>query len=61
MCTGEGCYLKLLCHRFTANKSGWQSYFSEVPMKNSECEMYWNNESEQIYLSLKDIFKHDGK
>jgi hypothetical protein len=56
MCSGKGCDLKLNCHRFTANKSGWQAWFAEVPFKNGKCEMFWDNKSEQTYMSLKDFF-----
>ena len=61
MCLGDGCDLKFKCHRFTANQSGWQSYFSEFPMKNGKCDMFLSNESEQIYVDLWDIVKGNLK
>jgi hypothetical protein len=57
MCSGEGCELKFKCHRFTAKRSDYQSYFSKEPIKNGECEMFWGNLSEQIYVDLWDIVK----
>ena len=44
MCSGEGCDMKLDCYRHTANKSFWQSWFMEVPIKDGKCDMFWDNE-----------------
>lgn len=44
MCSGEGCDMKLDCYRHTANASGWQSWFSVVPIKDGKCDMFWDNE-----------------
>ena len=46
MCSGEGCPKKETCHRYTANKSSWQSYFMEVPYNKEadDCIRYWDNE-----------------
>ena len=57
MCSGEGCELKFKCHRFTAKRSDYQSYFSKEPIKNSKCEMFWCNLSKQIYVDPWDIVK----
>ena len=44
MCRGEGCPLKETCYRYTAVPDEyWQSYFVEVPVKDGECEYYWEN------------------
>jgi hypothetical protein len=61
MCSGDGCDLKLKCHRYTANSSGWQSFFSVPPIKDAKCEMYWSNDSQQIYLNIKDILSGNLK
>jgi len=61
MCSGNGCDLKLKCHRYTANSSVWQSFFSNPPIKDDKCDMFWGNESEQIYLSLQDILSGNLK
>lgn len=48
-CTGEGCPIKHLCHRFTGPRSNYQSYFMEVPMEITDdwfyCEAFWDNKS----------------
>ena len=41
-CTGEGCALKETCYRFTATTGMYQSFFVGVPIKNGQCEYYWN-------------------
>jgi len=35
------CPFREKCYRFTATSSSWQSYFSEMPLKDSECGYYW--------------------
>ena len=55
MCSGFGCDLKNKCYRHTANKSFWQSWFMEVPIKDGKCDMFWDNKAEQDYSNLKDI------
>ena len=46
MCSGHNCPKKETCHRYTANKSYWQSYFMEVPYNKEidNCGFYWDNE-----------------
>ena len=51
MCKGEGCEAKHTCYRFTARANEYrQSYFTESPIKNNGCDMYWNNKG---YEKLK--------
>ena len=38
MCSGTNCPLKETCYRYKATPSSWQSYFSEPPFKDGECE-----------------------
>ena len=57
MCSGIGCDLKNDCYRFTATRGFWQSWFSVVPIKDGNCEMFWDNKAEESYDDLKDIFK----
>jgi hypothetical protein len=43
MCQGTNCSVKNKCYRHTAEiNEGRQSYFTEVPGKDSSCEYYWN-------------------
>jgi len=61
MCSGVGCDIKLECYRHTANQSGWQSWFTEVPLKDGKCEMFWGNKAEEAYTDLKDVFRNNIK
>ena len=40
-CTGEGCTKKDTCYRFTSKPDIYQSYFKDPPIKDGECEYYW--------------------
>ncbi len=59
-CSGKGCEQKEKCYRFTAIDDGlWQSYFTEPPIKDGECEYFWannnyrfNNEKHLLELNL---------
>jgi len=44
MCSGVGCDMKHKCYRHTAERSHWQSWFSVVPIKDGECDKFWDNE-----------------
>jgi hypothetical protein len=56
-CLGTGCPYKETCYRYTAKPSDWQSYFSEPPIKDGKCDMYWGDNAEAIFTQLKDIVK----
>ena len=43
MCSGFGCDMKHDCYRFTAERSHWQCYFNVVPIKDGNCNMFWDN------------------
>lgn len=41
-CSGLNCPLKEKCYRFTATPNEYrQSYLTEVPFKDGECEYFW--------------------
>jgi hypothetical protein len=46
-CKGDGCHVKGTCYRFTAPKGMWQSYFMNPPIKDGECEMYWDTNTNE--------------
>lgn len=54
-CMGQGCPIKDTCKRYTAKESVWQSYFWESPIKDGKCDMYWGEDSEDIFNQLKEI------
>ena len=44
-CKGTDCPLKEKCYRFTAPTGERQSWFTETPFKDGECEYYWDNKT----------------
>lgn len=58
MCNGKDCPLKESCYRFTATPSEYrQSFFINSPYSffNKSCDMYWEENQEQILNQLKNI------
>jgi hypothetical protein len=44
MCEGVNCDKRLTCYRYLATANPYaQSYFSETPINNGECDMYWHD------------------
>jgi hypothetical protein len=42
MCEGKGCELKSTCYRHNATPNEYrQSYFTESPIKDGQCDEYW--------------------
>jgi hypothetical protein len=59
-CNGGDCPVKESCYRFTAEASDYQYYFMGIPFKDGECEMYWGENSENIFNQLKDLLKNNN-
>jgi hypothetical protein len=58
MCLGTDCPYKETCYRYTAKSNEYyQSYFTEAPIKDGKCDMYWGDNAEAIFNQLKDIVK----
>ena len=44
MCPGTDCPLKETCYRYTAKPTQFsQSYFVDPPIKDGECDYFWDN------------------
>lgn len=41
MCKGEGCSAKETCHRHTAKRCDFQSFFVTPPGNDKTCSHYW--------------------
>ena len=54
-CNGRNCPVKQKCKRYTAKESFLQSYFSESPIKDGKCDMFWGENAESIFNQLKGI------
>jgi hypothetical protein len=58
LCLGTDCPYKETCYRYTAKANEYyQSYFTEPPIKDGKCDMYWGDNAEAIFNQLKDIVK----
>ena len=57
MCPGTNCPYKETCYRYTAKPDEYQWRFSNAPIKDGKCDMYWGENSENIWNQLKDIVK----
>jgi len=60
-CSGAKCPIKDKCMRYTISvEENAQSWFMEPPFKIKQkkftCDMFWGDNSEQIMVSLMDIF-----
>ena len=56
MCPGTNCPQKEKCYRFTAKPcEHWQAYFTEAPIKEGKCDMYWGENAESVWNQLKEI------
>jgi hypothetical protein len=55
-CLGTNCPYKETCYRYTSKPSDWQ-YFTEPPIKDGKCDMYWGDLAESILGQLKEIVK----
>ena len=61
-CTGEGCALKEICKRYTAEANPYrQSFFTDTPFKIEDnvltCDMYWGESNDSILDQLLEITK----
>lgn len=58
MCKGTNCPVSTKCRRYTATPNPHrQSYFTEVPLKDGKCEMYWGEAADSIWEQLTEILK----
>lgn len=46
-CDGEGCVKREKCLRYTIPSEILDSYFSESPIKDGECDYYLDNSKEK--------------
>ncbi len=45
MCKGDGCDLRVNCHRYRATPTPhWQAYFVTPPISNGDCDHFWEDE-----------------
>lgn len=57
-CSGKDCHFKDKCYRFTSSESEYrQSFFTDAPIKDGKCDMYWGENSESTFNKLKEIMR----
>lgn len=61
MCNGENCELASTCYRYKAEPGFGQSYFMEAPIKDGQCDYYWETAEERAknLMRLKDGYKEN--
>ena len=60
-CSGLLCPYKETCYRYTAKANEYQSYFTNPPIKDNKCDLYWGKNSENIWNQLKEIVDNKSK
>ena len=56
LCKGINCPMKEQCKRYTSTPNPlYQSYFTESPIKDGKCEMFWGDKADEIMEQLKTI------
>jgi hypothetical protein len=57
MCPGTNCPHKETCYRYTAKPSEYQSYFTEAPVKDGKCDMYWGENAKSVWKQINEIIE----
>ena len=56
LCKGKNCPIKEQCKRYTLPHNPlYQSYFTESPIKDGKCDMFWGDKADNIMEQLKTI------
>lgn len=56
MCKGTNCPVSTKCKRYMSEANPYrQSYFTEVPIKDGKCNMYWGENADSIWDQLNKI------
>jgi hypothetical protein len=56
LCKGINCPIKEQCKRYTTTPNPrCQVYFTESPIKDGKCEMFWGDVADEIMEQLKTI------
>jgi hypothetical protein len=59
LCKGNNCQIKEQCKRYTYKPDFpmYQWYFTESPIKDGKCEMFWGDKADDIMEQLKSIMR----
>ena len=60
LCKGNNCPIKEQCKRYTLpHNPTYQSYFTESPIKDGKCDMFWGDVADNIMEQLKEITNNE--
>jgi hypothetical protein len=58
LCKGNNCPMKEQCKRYTSTPNLlYQSYFTESPIKDGKCDMFWGDVADEIMEQLNKIVR----
>ena len=62
LCKGNNCPMKEQCKRYTSPADATnQWYFTESPIKDGKCDMFWGDKADEIMEQLKSIMQVEKK
>jgi len=62
LCKGNNCPMKEQCKRYTSPpNSTKQSYFTESPIKDGKCDMFWGDVADVVMEQLNKIVRGEEK
>lgn len=62
LCKGNNCPMKEQCKRYTSpHNPKYQSYFTESPIKDGKCDMFWGDVADVVMEQLKSIMRGEEK
>jgi hypothetical protein len=62
LCKGNNCPMKEQCKRYTTTPNPrCQSYFTESPIKDGKCDMFWGDKADDIMEQLKTITNNEHR
>ena len=63
LCKGINCPMKKQCKRYTYKPDFpmYQSYFTESPIKDGKCDMFWGDVADEIMEQLKTITNNEHR
>ena len=62
LCKGNNCPMKEQCKRYTSPHDPlYQSYFTESPIKDGKCDMFWGDVADVVMEQLNKIVRGEQK
>ena len=62
LCKGNNCPMKEQCKRYTSTpNSTKQWYYTESPIKDGKCDIFWGDVADVVMEQLKSIMRGEQK